>query len=100
DRLDVSFVVARESGLTLGELCRCRARIELSARPDADAVVAMAAQRREPAAVVRDDALPFTLRIVEGEKTDAHLALLGKLLEHALEIVEVADRLAVNLRDQ
>ena len=51
---------------------------------DPDAVVAMAAQRRKPPAVIRDDALSFALRIVEGEETDADLALLRQPFEHSL----------------
>src|SRR5690606_20722226 len=76
-----------------------RARGEVLARPEAGRVVAPAARRREPAAVVREDSLTLALRIVEGHETYARLLLLGQRLDDTLEVVQIVDGRRADARD-
>ena len=73
-----------------------RVELEFLAGPDAGEVIAAAAQRREPVAVVRDDSLLLAARVVESDEADSDLATARKLLELALEIVEIPDGLTVD----
>ena len=90
DGLHVALALARERRALAGldGLAR-RARRERLARPHAERVVAAAALRREPAAVVRDQPLPLGRRLVERHESHGHLRVVGQRLEHALEVVEV-----------
>ena len=97
DGLHVALALARERRAFAGldRLAR-RARREGLARPDAERVVAAAALCREPAAVVRDEPLALGLRLVERHESHRHLRVVGERLEHALEIVEILERLAAD----
>ncbi len=77
-----------------------RLQLELAAGPDTRLVVAPAARGPEPLALVRDDALLLALRVVEREEADAELRAFGEARDRLLEIVEVPDALAADLRDQ
>ena len=59
----------------------------------------MAALRRIPAAVVRDQPLPLGLRLVERDETYGHLRVVRQRLERSLQIVEVVQRLTADAGD-
>ena len=93
------LALARErgAGARRKRLAR-RARLEHRTRPDALAVVAVAAARREPVTIVLHDALPLALRLVERYEAHGHLAVGRRGFDHVLEIVQVVDGLAVDGR--
>ncbi len=100
DGLHVLLALARERGaLARRRRLFRRPRRELLARPFAERVVAMAALRREPAAVVIDDALPLALRLVESHEAHGLLAGVGDRFERVLQVVEVLDRRAADAGD-
>src|SRR6202008_387108 len=93
----VALALARErrTFARLDGLAR-RARGEVLARPDAERVVAAAALRRNPAAFVGAEPLALGLRLVERHEPHRHLRVVGQRLEHALEIVEILQRVAAD----
>src|SRR5690606_6378043 len=100
DTLQMRLVLLRERRLLRGQRDALRRRRERAARPEPFDVVAMAAHGREPAAIVRDDALLLGLRIVERQKADADLRAVRDSLQRPLELVEIANARAADLSDQ
>ena len=100
NRLHMGIAAQRKRGAAG---CRLRGRRRLRqvvARPETQHVVALAAPRGEPVAVVDDGTLTLRPGIVELHEPHDGAPAHGKILHHLLEIIQGVHVLAVDAGDQ